>query len=70
MEDPEHRRLGDTQERIIGFVRQDDYDGFNTIWESLTVREQRMIAYAMAKMIAHLRAERGDPPDSVYGPSG
>ncbi len=68
MEDPEYRRLGDTQERIIALVRDRNAEAAITIWESLTVREQRMLAVAMASMIAHLRAERGDPPGAVYGP--
>ena len=68
MEDPEYRRLGDTQERIIALVRDRNAEAAITIWESLTVREQRMLAVAMASMIAHLRAERGDPAGAVYGP--
>lgn len=68
VEDPEYRRLGDTNERLIGFAVADDFDRFNTVWESPTVREQRMVAYSLTKMVAHLRAERGDAPGSVYGP--
>jgi hypothetical protein len=69
VEDPEHRRLGDTQETLVGFTAHtDDFDRFVTVWESLTIREQRMVTYGLAAMVRHVRAERGDPPDSAYGP--
>jgi hypothetical protein len=58
-----------TTERLVAFAKEQNSEAFVTIWDSLTIREQRMIATALAAMIAHLRSERGDPPDAEYGPS-
>lgn len=68
MEDPEYRRLGDTQERMIRLARQGD-EGWLTIWESLTIREQRMLYASAMALIAQMRVERGDPSDAEYGPA-
>jgi hypothetical protein len=67
VEDPEYRRLGDTMERLISFSALPGDESL-IVWDSLTVREQRMVAHGLASMVAHLRAERGDPPGSEYGP--
>lgn len=69
MEDPEFRRIADTSERLIAFAAEPvDWDSFDAIWQNLTNREQRMVAYSLANMVGQVRAERGDPPGSLYGP--
>jgi hypothetical protein len=69
MPDPEHQRLGEASERIIALRAGGDTAGALVIWDDLTIREQRMVVSGLAAMVAHLRAEKGDPPDSLDGPA-
>jgi hypothetical protein len=68
VEDPEYRRLADATETMIRFHRAVDEAALLRVWDNLTVREQRMVLRGLPAMVAHLRAERGDPPDAEYGP--
>jgi hypothetical protein len=68
-EDPEHRRLAELNERMIRLWREGDIPGVHTIWESLTIREQRMCACGYIALIAQYRTELGHPPDAEYGPA-
>jgi hypothetical protein len=68
--DLEFRSLGDTNERLIRLSRDDAGDGFVTTWNSLTARQQLVIARGLAALVADMRSERRDPPDSAYESRG
>jgi hypothetical protein len=54
---------------MIRLHRADDEAALFRVWDNLTTREHRMVVRELLAMVAHLRDERGDPPDSEYGPS-
>ena len=62
-------RLARTNETMLRLIRDDDLDAALTIWNGLDAQAQRMVFVSLAKMVNHLRTERGDDPDSLYGPS-
>lgn len=68
MEDPEYRRLGDTAERMIAAASAGDAAAFQTMLESFTIRETRMIMFGWAMLITQYRSDLGHPPDATYGP--
>jgi hypothetical protein len=51
----EHGRLHDTAERLISDVSSGDDEDFRTIWNHLTVADQRAIAASLMSEVAELR---------------
>jgi hypothetical protein len=61
-------RLGRLQETMLRLWKDGAPEDALTIWRTLEPREQQMLFSALLGMVNHLRAERGDPPDAIYGP--
>ena len=53
-------RLQDTAERLIRDVSNGDDEAFRTIWNHLTVADQRAIAASLISEVAALRRHRDD----------
>jgi hypothetical protein len=67
-DDPDFHRLARTQETMLRLWRDGDEASALVIWDGLDEQEQRNVFGALAAMVNHLRAERGDDPDDTYGP--
>jgi hypothetical protein len=65
MEDHERRRLSDAAERMIGLIDAGDDLRFETLWNSLTARERRIITVSVMSMLAQSRRERSAARDET-----